>query len=165
MPESKMRMFQYNKNIKYYWGIVLVLAGVVVLVLVWILGNERTPTMWPHFERYLYINNKKIKIAVADTPAKRQRGFMFVKKVPENSGILFIFEKESKEHCFWMKNTRVKLSIAFINKEKEIIEIKDMTPLDLNLVCPKEKILYALEVEQGYFEKNNIKEKDKIRIE
>lgn len=116
---------------------------------------------WPSYDKVLDINGKKIKVAIADTYEKRGRGFMDVKEVPSDSGILFIFDVESK-HCFWMKNTYVKLSIAFINKNREIVEIKDMKPLNENSVCPAVEVLYALEMPYGYFRQNNIKEKDTI---
>lgn len=159
-------MFVYHREkIGYYLGIFLTLIIVIVILKVWVLNKDKQLSNWPNFDNYLYINNKRIKVAIADTNLKRQRGFMYVKKIPQDSGILFIFDEESKNHCFWMKNTIVKLSIAFINKAKEIIQINDMTPLDTTSICPSEKILYALEVEQGYFQKNNIKEKDKVVFE
>lgn len=116
---------------------------------------------WPNFDRILEVNGRKIKIAVADTYEKRTRGFMKVREIPPDSGMLFVFEKEGK-HCFWMKDTYVKLSIAFINKNMEIMEIKDMEPLDEKSICPQTKILYALEVPYNYFKLNNIKEGDRV---
>ncbi len=153
------------EKIVYYLGISITILSLISLAWIWIFNNPKLQSKWPDFNSYLYINNKKIKIAIADTPEKRQRGFMKVEKVPEDSGILFIFERESKYHCFWMKDTPVKLSIAFINKDKEIVQINDMTPFSLDSICPSQEILYALEVEQGYFQKNNIKVKDKIVFE
>ncbi len=116
---------------------------------------------WPNYDKLLEIKGRKIKIAVADTYEKRAKGFMNVKEIPLDSGILFIFDAEDK-HCFWMKNTYVKLSIAFINKNLEIVDIKDMEPLNEERVCPPVPVLYALEMPYGYFKQNNIKEKDKI---
>ncbi len=154
-----------KKNIVYYLCIFFILLTMVIVLLIWIFSKDKPLPYWPNFDSYLYINNKKIKIAIADTPVKRVTGFKFLRKVPKDSGILFIFNEENNTHCFWMKDTIVKLSIAFINKHKEIVQINDMTPLDTNRICPNEKILYALEVEQGYFQKNNIKVKDKIIFE
>jgi uncharacterized membrane protein (UPF0127 family) len=94
---------------------------------------------------------------------------MQVGKIPQDSGMLFIFEEEDI-HCFWMFNTPLKLSIAFVNSQKEIVEMYDMDTCNgfwdcsQKRVCPKNKILYAIEVEVGYFEKNNIKIKDKIEL-
>lgn len=118
---------------------------------------------WPSYNKTLVVGGKRIKVAIADTYEKRARGFMYAKEVPLDSGILFVFEREDK-HCFWMKNTYVKISIAFINRDWEIVEIKDMEPLNEHSVCPSVKVLYALEMSYNYFRQNNIKEKDKISL-
>lgn len=69
--------------------------------------------------------------------------------------MLFVFDSPG-EWGFWMKNTFIPLSIAFIDSEKKILNIEDMQPHDLRLVQPKGDVLYALEVNQGWFARHSI---------
>lgn len=112
----------------------------------------------------IIINGKVLRVEIADTPKKREKGLMHRKKLSENEGMLFVFE-ESKILHFWMKNTSIPLSIAFINEDFEIIQIEDMYPYDLvNIHTSKAEAKYALEVNQGWFKQNNIKVGNKIKI-
>ena len=79
----------------------------------------------------------------------------------KDNGVLFIFE-EGSSPCFWMKDTQIPLSIAFINKTNTIVKIADMQPLSLTEHCSGQPIVLALEVNKGWFEQNNIKVGDKI---
>ena len=111
---------------------------------------------------YIFIhgkNNIKINAKIADTDKLRQIGLMGVKSLPKDNGMLFIFDEESK-HCFWMKNTYLPLTIAFIDKNKKILEIQDMQTNTEIPYCPKMNITYTLEMNKGWFEQNNIKIND-----
>ena len=92
---------------------------------------------------------------MANTPEKRQLGLMGRVSLNEDRGMLFVFEKEQYV-SFWMKNTSIPLSIAFINKSSYIEEIYDLEPFSLNKIRASTPVLYALEVNQGYFKKNGI---------
>lgn len=111
----------------------------------------------------LYIKDKEIWVEVAKTPEQRARGLMWRKDLGDNEGMLFIFEKE-EYHSFWMKNTYIPLSIAFIDKNGRIIEIRDMKPLSTETHSPPKPILYALEMKKGWFFKNGIRKGDTIRF-
>jgi len=111
----------------------------------------------------LYIKNKEIQIEVAKTPEERARGLMGRKHLETDEGMLFIFEAEDY-HGFWMMNTLIPLSIAFIDKEGRIVRITDMRPLTLDSHDPPKPILYALEMNQGWFAANGIKVGDKVRF-
>lgn len=111
----------------------------------------------------LYIKNKEIRVEVAKTPEERANGLMGRKHLGEDEGMLFIFETEDY-HGFWMKNTRIPLSIAFIDKEGRIVRITDMKPLTLESHSPPKPILYALEMERGWFQANDIKVGDIVRF-
>ena len=110
-----------------------------------------------------YIRNKVIQVEVAKTPQERARGLMGRTRLGRDEGMLFIFEKEDY-HGFWMKNTPIPLSIAFINKEGRIVRIADMKPLTLESHDPPQPILYALEMERGWFSANGIKVGDIARF-
>ncbi len=111
----------------------------------------------------LYIKQKTIQVEVAKTPEERAVGLMNRKHLGKDEGMLFIFEEEGY-HSFWMKDTYIPLSIAFINREGRIVKIADMKPLTLASHSPPQPILYALEMNQGWFSKNGIKVGDLIRF-
>ncbi len=96
-----------------------------------------------------------IAAEIADTAALRETGLMNRKELPVNQGMLFVFESERMLN-FWMKNTYIPLSIAFIDRNRTINEIYDMNPLDLSLTPSRRPARYALEMGRGWFAKNNI---------
>jgi uncharacterized membrane protein (UPF0127 family) len=89
---------------------------------------------------------------------------MFRKRLADGEGMLFIFERD-EALSFWMKNTLIPLSIAFIASDGRIIDIKDMRPLDLSSVKSSRSVRYALEVPQGWFNRVNVRPGDKIIID
>lgn len=111
----------------------------------------------------LYIKGKEIRVEVARTPEERAVGLMARKHLGKEEGMLFIFEEEGY-HSFWMKNTFIPLSIAFIDKKGQIVKITDMKPLTLTSHSPPQPVLYALEMNQGWFSKNGIKVGDIVRF-
>lgn len=113
----------------------------------------------------LSIGSNILKIEVAATDIQRSTGLMNRDILDENRGMIFVFEKEQSV-SFWMKNTRIPLSVAYINKEGKILEIYNMKPQSLEPVPSKRSsILYALEVNKGYFELHDIKEGDSIDLD
>jgi uncharacterized protein len=101
-----------------------------------------------------------LTVQIADTPKKRDKGLMFVEQLPENEGMVFVFSGETYGG-FWMKNTFIPLSIAFLDSDGKILKILDMMPCKEDF-CPtydpELTYHYALEVNLGWFEKNQIKE-------
>ncbi len=109
---------------------------------------------------------KKISVnaEIADTDETRNRGLMFREELAQNAGMLFIFN-ESKERAFWMKNTYIPLDIAYIDSRGIINEIYTMKPLDYSIIYNSIKpARYALEVNAGWFKKNNISAGSKIEL-
>jgi len=96
-----------------------------------------------------------IRVELARSIRELSKGYMGREHIPEGTGMLFIFKRDEKL-SFWMKNTPTPLSIAFINSNGEILEIRNMTPFSRKSVNSSEPIRYALEVPQGWFERNNI---------
>ena len=98
----------------------------------------------------------RLQVEIADTDEKRSQGLMFRKKLDVNSGMLFVFSQDQYMN-FWMKDTYIPLSIAFIDKKGKITEILHMKPLDDSIIySSKAKARYALEVNLGWFSKNSI---------
>ena len=95
-------------------------------------------------------------VEIADTEETRARGLMFRKSLADNAGMLFVFDRDSQQ-SFWMDNTEVPLSIAYISSSGEIREIYDMAPFSRRAVPSVHAIRYALEVKQGTFERLGVK--------
>lgn len=96
-----------------------------------------------------------IRAEVANTDASRQSGLMFRQELPGNDGMLFVFEQPDVQ-CFWMRNTLLPLSIAFIADDGTIVNIDDMAPQTEDPHCAKKPVRYALEMAQGWFERHGI---------
>jgi uncharacterized membrane protein (UPF0127 family) len=103
----------------------------------------------------------RIQAEVAATDANRSRGLMFRKELAPNHGMLFVFEQASVQ-CFWMRNTLLPLSIAFIQDDGTITNIADMAPMTENSHCSTAPVRYTLEMEQGWFAKRGIAAGKKI---
>ena len=109
----------------------------------------------------LTIGMYKVKAEVAATPQSRETGLMFRKTMPDTAGMLFVFD-ESAGHCFWMKNTDLPLSIAFITDDGTISDIAEMKPQTEDNHCQTKAGVYALEMNKGWFKQKNIKPGTKI---
>jgi len=103
----------------------------------------------------LTIAGNPITAEVASTDADRSRGLMYRRMLPENRGMLFVFP-DALPRTFWMKNTYVPLSIAYLDKAGVIINITDMKPLTTNTYPSAGPAQYALEMNQGWFAKRGI---------
>lgn len=107
-----------------------------------------------------------IEVEVAATPEQFQTGLMNRKSLPEMRGMLFDFSVYggSVNIPFYMKNTFIPLSIAFISRDGRIVDIQDMEPLSEALHYPSATYQYALEVNQGWFQKYGIKVGDTVKF-
>ena len=104
----------------------------------------------------IQIGEHSLDIEIADTSEKMARGLMFRKSLPENQGMLFIFQRP-RQASFWMKNTFIPLSIAYLNQEGTILEIYPLEPLEESPVSSQSyRVAYALEVNRGWFRKHGI---------
>jgi uncharacterized membrane protein (UPF0127 family) len=103
----------------------------------------------------------RIQAEVAATNTSRSRGLMFRKELAPNHGMLFVFEQANVQ-CFWMRNTPLPLSIAFILDDGTITNIADMAPMTENSHCSTAPVRYTLEMEQGWFAKRGITAGKKI---
>jgi uncharacterized membrane protein (UPF0127 family) len=111
----------------------------------------------------LYVRDREIWVEVAKTPEERSSGLMGRKHLGKDEGMFFIFETEDY-HGFWMKDTLLPLSIAFMNKEARIVWITDMKPMTSDSHVPPRPILYALEMNKGWFSSHGIKAGDIVRF-
>ena len=104
----------------------------------------------------LYLGAAELTVEIADESLERQAGMMHRTTMPKNEGMLFVFPYPHQSG-FWMKNTTVPLSIAYIDPASRVIEIYDLHPGDEEAVESRSaRVQYALEVNQGWFAKNGI---------
>ena len=102
-----------------------------------------------------------IRAQLAMTPEQRQIGLMYRREMPANDGMLFVFE-EPQPQCFWMKNTLLPLTIAFVADDGTIVNLADMQPMNEASHCSAKPVRYALEMNQGWFAKRGIKAGSKL---
>lgn len=101
-------------------------------------------------------NGKAITAEVADEISERTVGLMYREKLAPDSGMLFVMPRPERA-AFWMRNTKIPLSIAYINGAGVILEIHDLKPYDERTVASTfPSIVYALEMEQGWFSKAGV---------
>ena len=98
----------------------------------------------------------QIDAQVALTPEQRQIGLMNRKEMPQHEGMIFVFEQATQQ-CFWMKNTLLPLTAAFIADDGTIVNLADMNPQTLDSHCSEKPVRYVLEMNKGWFEKKGIK--------
>ena len=96
-----------------------------------------------------------IRAEVAHTPAQQATGMMFRKEMGANEGMLFV-NAQAEVRCFWMRNTLIPLSIAFIDDDGRIVNIADMQPQSDASHCSAKPVRFALEMRQGWFAKRGI---------
>jgi uncharacterized membrane protein (UPF0127 family) len=96
-----------------------------------------------------------VQAQVAASPDERQVGLMYRRDMPSNEGMLFVFEDASRQ-CFWMRNTLLPLSIAFVADDGTIVNLADMKPMTEDSHCSSKPVRYALEMNAGWFAKRGI---------
>jgi uncharacterized protein len=102
-----------------------------------------------------------IDAQVAQTPQQRQIGLMYREKMPVQEGMLFVFEQPETQ-CFWMKNTLLPLTAAFVADDGVVVNLADMKPQTTDSHCSEKPVRYVLEMNQGWFAKRGIKAGSRI---
>jgi len=97
-----------------------------------------------------------IDAQVAATPEQRSIGLMFRREMPAAEGMLFVFEQATPQ-CFWMKNTLLPLTAAFVADDGTIVNLADMKPQTTDSHCSSQPVRYVLEMNQGWFTKKGLK--------
>lgn len=129
--------------------------------------SAQATTNRPKFAtRKVKIGATSISVEVADDDVKRAHGLMFRERLDENTGMIFIFD-QPRVQTFWMKNTLIPLSIAFIGQDLTIVDIQEMEPasaveLSPRLYTSSAPAKYALEMNKGWFAKHHVKTGEKI---
>jgi uncharacterized protein len=107
----------------------------------------------------------EVRVEIADDDAERAQGLMGRTALGDDRGMLFVFDEE-QQLSFWMRNTLIPLSIAFMDSEGRIVDIQDMKPLDDDPphYVSAEPARYALEVNQGFFEERGVEVGDRAEL-
>jgi len=111
----------------------------------------------------LIMGGEEFNVEVARSREEQQRGLMFRKRLGSREGMLFVYERD-RRLSFYMKNTEIPLSIAFISSSGEIMEIIDMEPRSLKTVSSRRAVRYALEVRQGTFQDLSLEAGDRVEF-
>ena len=98
----------------------------------------------------------QLDVQVAQTPEQRSIGLMFRAEMPTHEGMLFVFEQPSVQ-CFWMKNTLLPLTAAFVADDGTIVNLEDMKPQTTDSHCSTKPVRFVLEMNQGWFAKKGLK--------
>lgn len=149
-----------GKGWKYFFLIVLFICA-------WAIYNDHLGICLGEVKRNkvlpISVAGIELEVEVAITPEEQILGLMYRDTLEDNEGMLFIFPKE-KQLSFWMKDTRIPLSIAFIKADGRIMQIESMKPYSLDTHVSREKVKYALEMKDGWFKAHNIKVGDAVKI-
>lgn len=135
------------------WWILTLLLIPLSVVASQVLFSETIP---------LVVGGQTIQVELADDTVKRHQGLMFRQEMADDHGMLFVFDDDAPR-SFWMKNTFIPLSIAFIDANKKIVRMHDMAPNNSRKHYRSGKpARYALEVNQGLFKTWNVKVGDEV---
>lgn len=105
----------------------------------------------------LWVGTNELTAELAATPEQVQKGMMFRTEMAENEGMLFIFAQPHRA-SFWMRNTLLPLSCAYLDSEGTVLEIHDMQPLDEKPIqASTDRVQYVLEMRQGWFQRHQVK--------
>ena len=104
----------------------------------------------------------QIDAQVALSPEQHQIGLMFRKAMPQHEGMIFVFDQPTQQ-CFWMKNTVLPLTAAFVADDGTIVNLADMKPQTLDAHCSDKPVRYVLEMNLGWFAKKGIKAGSKLQ--
>ena len=105
----------------------------------------------------------EVAVEIADDRSEQSRGLMERTALAEDRGMLFVYPRE-RDLSFWMKNTLIPLSVAYINSDGSIADIQDMEPLDTTSHPSSEPVQYALEVNQGFYEEHGVEVGDTVEL-
>ena len=132
---------------------------ILILLVIIPIGIKCQPATTSDY--YLTINGKNVKVELAESEEERAQGLKYRNSLPADTGMLFIYPDEMSL-SFWMKDTQLPLSIAFIKSNGSILDIKDMQPFSLDIINSSAPVQYALEMTQGWFQQNQIKVSDVV---
>ena len=109
----------------------------------------------------IIVGGQQFLVEVVRTREDQAQGLMRRKELGEKAGMIFVYSRD-RRLGFWMKDTEIPLSLAFLNAHGDILQIEDMQPFDIRTVLSSRSVRYALELRQGMFDELGVEEGDKI---
>lgn len=155
--ESKNYFFNMPSKVRRFIG---AMAAVTTLLLPGWTAAQQMPQLDLQRAK-LSAGMHVIDAQLALTPQERQIGLMQRKDMPQHEGMLFVFEQVA-EQCFWMKNTLLPLTAAFVADDGTIVNTADMKPETTDSHCSAKPVRYVLEMNKGWFTKKGIKPGSKL---
>jgi len=131
----------------------------LIMLLCTFTAGAQAPTPSPQLNlarTQLTAGMHRLDVQLAQTPEQRQIGLMWRKDMPQHEGMLFVFEQASTQ-CFWMRNTLLPLTAAFVEDDGTIVNLADMQPQSDDSHCSSKPVRLVLEMNQGWFAKRQIK--------
>lgn len=110
----------------------------------------------------LDIQDQQLVVEVALSPEQRSRGLMHRQELSADAGMLFILDPQPRQ-CFWMRNTYIPLTLAYLDENFTLLQLSDMQPLSDELHCADQPSSFALEVNQGWFEQHDVEIGQQLR--
>ena len=144
-------MSKYNASFKFLKPLLILLAYSLASLNAF--GQGVPQTQLPRIT--LNAGMHLIQAQVAQDFEQRQIGLMWRKEMPQNEGMLFVFEQAAVQ-CFWMRNTLLPLTAAFVADDGTIVNLADMKPQSDESHCSQKPVRFVLEMNQGWFAKRNI---------
>lgn len=150
-----------KKRTQVSWVAALVGLALIAAVGNWGCGDEtgRTAPPEPQIIFHSPGGEAALKVEVARSPGEKSRGLMGRTGLEPDRGMIFVYD-DPVETGFWMKDTLIPLSIAFISAEGMIVDIQDMDPMTLEVHYPAAPYVYAVEANRGFFERNGVRRDD-----
>ena len=151
-------------SVIYFRMVALALTGLVLLPSLSSPANAEEPAS-PQLTLQrvkLSAGMHQIDAQVAALPDERQIGLMFRKEMPQHEGMIFVFEQAAQQ-CFWMKNTLLPLTAAFVADDGTIVNLADMKPQTMQSHCSDKPVRYVLEMNRGWFTKKGLKAGSKLQ--
>ena len=136
-------------NVRTFASAAVLMAGAIAVS-----AQEQPQLNLPRVK--LQAGMHQIDAQVALTPDQRQTGLMFRTDMPQHEGMLFVFEQAAPQ-CFWMKNTLLPLTAAFVADDGTIVNLADMKPQTTDSHCSAKPVRYVLEMNAGWFARKAIK--------
>ncbi len=150
-----MRNGQFQSGVLLLWLALAVALGAPLGA-----GAQEAPQM--NLQRTkLSVGMHVIDVQMALTPEQRQTGLMLRKNMPQHEGMIFVFERAGQQ-CFWMKNTLLPLTAAFVADDGTIVNLADMKPQTTTPHCSTSPVRMVLEMNKGWFAKKGLKAGSKL---
>ncbi len=152
MPATRAFLFLFHNRVMKKYALVA-----LCMVSLWwgpAAAQDRPQINLPRVK--LQAGMHQIDAQVALLPEQRQIGLMHRADMPQHEGMLFVFETPAQQ-CFWMKNTLLPLTAAFVADDGTIVNLADMTPQTTDSHCSGKPVRFVLEMNQGWFAKRSIK--------